>query len=420
MLRIFTDKSYRLAIKERIDDNLKDRKNKAIKFVNIFKSRFYKYQEPSEQYDSLDIDIVKNYNIHRFKGPKKYLCYAPFKNMYFAFNGSVISCCYTRKNVLGKYPDNNIKEIWFGDNYRKLRENIINYDLSLGCAICKTQLESRNYTGTKALLYDDLSRSRKNYPAVMEFELDNKCNLECIMCTGEFSSSIQKNRDKVEPLKSPYDKEFVNQLTEFIPYLKETKFYGGEPFLINIYYDIWEKIIEINPKVRILVQTNSTVLSDRIKSLMEKGRFSINVSLDAVNKDVLENIRKKAVYKEIMENIEYFYNYSRRKKLYFGIVTTPIRQKWHELPGIVEYCNKLNVPFYINTYNYPYEYALWNLEPAKLDEIYYELIKHNFKTITIVQKRNKNHYNDFLKQVLAWKNDRIDGKKYDLQNIGFS
>lgn len=416
-IRLFTDKPYRLVIKERFDDNIKDKLIKTVKFVNIIRSKFYKYHQPSEQYDSLNIDIVKNYNLHRPIGPKKLLCYAPFNNIYFTFDGSMISCCYTRKNVLGKYPDDNIKDAWFGDKYNNLRNKIINYDLTGGCDICKTQLESKNYTGTKALLYDKLSKRIKKYPSSIEFELSNICNLECIMCTGEFSSSIQKHRDNNEPTKSPYNKEFVNQLVEFIPYLKEAKFYGGEPFLINIYFDIWEKIIEINPKVKILIQTNATVLNDRVKAIMERGKFSVNVSIDAINKETFEAIRKNADHNQVMKNIEYFHNYSKKKKLFFGIVSTPIRQSWQEIPEIVKYCNKLNVSFYLNTYNYPYEYALWNLEPSKLDEIYNELSKITFKTVTVIQKRNVNHYNDFLMQIKAWRNDRIEGKSYDLQNV---
>jgi MoaA/NifB/PqqE/SkfB family radical SAM enzyme len=75
-------------------------------------------------------------------------------------------------------------------------------------------------------------------PKVMEFELSNECNLECVMCNGSFSSSIRKNREKLPPIISPYNDDFVNELDAFIPHLTDAKFLGGEPFMIEIYLKI--------------------------------------------------------------------------------------------------------------------------------------------------------------------------------------
>ena len=64
------------------------------------------------------------------------------------------------------------------------------------------------------------------------------------MCGGKWSSAIRKNREGLPPLKNHYDKDFVKQIREFLPFLREARFIGGEPFLINLYYDIWEAITE--------------------------------------------------------------------------------------------------------------------------------------------------------------------------------
>jgi MoaA/NifB/PqqE/SkfB family radical SAM enzyme len=47
------------------------------------------------------------------------------------------------------------------------------------------------------------------YPSMLELELNNTCNLECVMCIGELSSSIRKNREKLPAIRSPYDEAFV-------------------------------------------------------------------------------------------------------------------------------------------------------------------------------------------------------------------
>ena len=113
-------------------------------------------------------------------------------------------------------------------------------------------------------------------------------NLECIMCYGNFSSSIRKNREKLPSTPTVYDEKFLESLDPIIPDLKYVKFLGGEPFLINIYYEVWERIIECNPNCLIDVQTNGTILNDRVKDILERGNFRIGVSLDSLKKETYE------------------------------------------------------------------------------------------------------------------------------------
>ncbi|MBK8698395.1 MAG: radical SAM protein [Saprospiraceae bacterium] len=142
--------------------------------------------------------------------------------------------------------------------------------------------------------------------------MSNTCNLEDIMCSGQVSSSIRTHRDHLPPLPMPYDDAFVTQLREFIPHLHEAKFYGGEPFLIPIYYQIWEAIAELKPELFMFVITNGTVLNSRVKDLLQKGRFELAVSIDALDKTKLESIRKNVHLETLLEHIDYFSTYSRQ------------------------------------------------------------------------------------------------------------
>jgi len=91
--------------------------------------------------------------------------------------------------------------------------------------------------------------SHSTHPTMMEFLLSNTCNPECIMCCGELSSSLRTKREKLPLQKSPYGKEFINQIQEFIPYLKETRFSSsGEAFLIHLNFELGESLIEKNPE----------------------------------------------------------------------------------------------------------------------------------------------------------------------------
>jgi MoaA/NifB/PqqE/SkfB family radical SAM enzyme len=355
-----------------------------------------------KQYDSLPKELVKEYNQHRPLGPQKQLCYAPFKSIYFGNNGDAGVCCYNRKHILGRYPDQSIHQMWFGEEAEKLRDFMSHNDLSLGCLSCKEHLMAGNFDGSKSHQYDANILNKNKYPSVMEFELSNTCNLECEMCNGEFSSLIRAKREGLPPLPQKYNDAFVDQLEEFIPYLEEVKFYGGEPFLIDIYYTIWERIVKINPKVRIQVQTNATTLNTRLKDLMSKIDFHINVSFDSLRKEVYEKIRKNADFDRVTSNIEYFRNYCNERNTYFGISVCAMQQNWKELPDFINYCNERNVPVYFHTVSFPINCSIGEMPAQEIRNVDEFLSRFDFPVGNPVLVKNRQHYFDFKNQVKTW------------------
>jgi hypothetical protein len=80
---------------------------------------------------------IQEYNKTRIGAPHKTFCYIPSKHMFFSFNGVVQNCCYSGKqSYLGKWPDQKVREIWFGDAANRLREAMDANDFSLGCTPC--------------------------------------------------------------------------------------------------------------------------------------------------------------------------------------------------------------------------------------------------------------------------------------------
>jgi MoaA/NifB/PqqE/SkfB family radical SAM enzyme len=153
------------------------------------------------------------------------------------------------------------------------------------------------------------------------------------MCNGNTSSSIRQNRDKLPPLPTPYDDAFVEQLKEFIPHLKEAKFFGGEPFLIHSYFQIWDVMMELNPAISIFVITNGTVLTEKVKELLHKGNFEMAVSIDSIRKERYEYIRKNANYESVMQNLDYFNDYIKSKGKTMSLSFTTQRENWGRIAG---------------------------------------------------------------------------------------
>ncbi|MCF8463397.1 MAG: radical SAM protein [Flavobacteriales bacterium] len=338
------------------------------------------------------------YNSFRPEGSKPLFCYVPFNNISFSFKGRVLACAYNQKVELGKYPNQSIHDMWFSSEMgNSLRTHMEHNDLSYGCKHCKYFAEHRKFSGLKPLVFDKYHDYTKvRYPQVMEFELSSTCNFECVMCNGEVSSSIRKNRDQLPALKSPYDEAFVNQLDEFIPYLKEAKFYGGEPLLIPIYFKIWDRMLRLNPAIKIFTITNGSVMNQNVKDILERGNFDIAVSMDSTQKERLESIRKNVNKEQLLENIAYFNDYCKRRKKNLVISFTMMRINWQDFPDMIRFCNDQNAILYVSYLKTPPRFALWNLPAEELRQIREELVGEVFPRGTFVQNNNAQCFDDLL------------------------
>jgi len=344
-------------------------------------------------------DKLLAYNKSRVTGPEPCVCHAPSRSLYFDIHGKATACCFNRANVLGKFPENSISEIIDGGKRRFLQTELCRQNFMYGCQHCHKLIEAGNFDGAESRLYDNL-KDQAYVPSEIIFELDNTCNLECAMCHGEFSSSIAK-RQGLDKIKHPYSPEFLKQLEAYTPSLKVAKFLGGEPFLISIYYEIWDLIIKLNPKCKINLQTNGTVFNDRVKSYLEKGNFYVGISVDSLQKERFESIRKNAVFENVMDNIDRFIEISKKKNNYVNISVCPMQQNWEEIPAIVEYCNRKNVFVYFNTV-YTSGFAISEMPEDKLLEIleFYKSVK--IEGTGIIAKRNIRFFENLTSNIESW------------------
>ncbi len=350
---------------------------------------------------SLTKEEINNYNKSRKSTSKSILCFAPYTSLYFGINGNIGVCCYNRVHILGTYPETSIIEAWQGSKRLDLISKIKNFDLTSGCQACLMQWKEKAYQSVLAKNFDEFPYSSE-YPVTVEFELSNKCNYECVMCSGEFSSLIQQNRENSQLLPLIYDDKFVEELLPFIPHIKKAKFLGGEPFVIPIYYKIWEAFIRINPKCVLVVQSNGSILNNKIKDLLNQGNFHLSISIDSINKKTYEIIRKNGNFESVFENLLYFIDYCKKHKRYIGISTCFIKQNWREIPEIIEFCNSQNVQINFNRVWHPPECSIWNSSFELLSEVleFYKGIE--FKSKTEISSNNINAFNELKTLLSSW------------------
>ncbi len=81
----------------------------------------------------LSKETIQAYNTSRNCANKNIVCHAPLVNLNFEQTGEVRACCYNFKHVLGKWPDQSLREIWTGQKLADLRSFVAENNLGGGC-----------------------------------------------------------------------------------------------------------------------------------------------------------------------------------------------------------------------------------------------------------------------------------------------
>ena len=332
------------------------------------------------------------------------VCMAPVTTMNFDITGRINACCYNRPYAFGKYPEQRLHDIWFGKARTKLLDEINKYNFDLGCTLCRHQICIQNQ---HALIKQFDKRDLTNYigyPSALEFECDNTCNYECIMCGGKWSSSIRRNREQLPAIKMPYDDDFVKQLDEFIPHLTYVSCCGGEPFVSSLYFKIWNRIAKLNKGCCVCVTSNCSIYNDKVEDILNRLPYmTVTASIDSFNKKTYEFIRKNGNYDNVMKNI---HTLLARKRLVW-INFCPMKYNIYEVPQVMEFCELNNVDItFIPIHEplggklkgihqggkYEYAYSGETVEPARLPDTCLSQIPfiEDFLLSTLPQQELKN------------------------------
>jgi MoaA/NifB/PqqE/SkfB family radical SAM enzyme len=322
--------------------------------------------------------LLREYNAVRRPELTGKFCHAPYISLNFHQSGAVNACCYNRNHVLGRYPENTIEEIWSSANLKMLRQALDRHDFSIGCQGCALVLEERGFLSIHARDYDHKmppsGKLATDAPIHFEFEISNLCNLECVMCDGSFSSSIRKNREKLPPLELPYDREFVRQLRPYWKNARSASFLGGEPFLNQLYYAIWDDIAELNPRLEISIVTNTTVMNDRVRRVLSRLNPHVSMSIDSLKRETYQLIRKNAKYDAVMRNRDEFIRLGRASGRPPVVSFCPMTLNQAEIPDLVLWGLKNSIYVYFNNLWKPAELSLRSLDVGALSDLlaYYE------------------------------------------------
>lgn len=351
---------------------------------------------------------LHSYQRNRATPHKDSVCNAPSTNLYFSVDGQASPCWLYFPMRPPKWgPNRSISDIWNGSEFTKVRKALAEERFIGRCGECKHDIETGNRP--LAAAYDN-EHPIGAWPTMLEMELSNLCNLECVMCHGRLSSKIRKNREHKSPLVSPYDDTFVDQLEEVIPHLQEIRFNGGEPFLQSIVYKITDRIAVINPGLKVTIATNGTVLNDKVRRMLDTCNVHINLSLDSLVPDRYEEIRVHSDFEKVVQNFDQFNAYCKENDRSLCVMVNPMRMNWMEMSDYVWWCNERDVHLWFNTIRKPVNLALHSLPAADLQEIYEASASKELPIAPAgkagqAARNNIKVYENFVHQVATWRDE---------------
>ncbi|MFO0944835.1 MAG: radical SAM protein [Planctomycetota bacterium] len=317
--------------------------------------------------------IIEAYDARRDFSNKSFRsgCYAPYVSMLFDQWGNVRVCCQNYSDLLGNVSQTRLKEIWHGEAYERLRRAVDEYRFDGGCSHCKWQILDGDYTGAYASHFESYSVDSRQQPMpqLMEFNLSNACNLECIMCNAEFSSSIRSRRDHLSPLPHFYGESFFEDLRPMLPGIKVANCIGGEPFLVKEMYRIWDMMIEDGLKTRCHISTNCTVYNAKVERVLEHLPCTFQMSIDGITKETFEKIRVGANFERAMEIFHKLRDYSRSREGHYFINFCLLRQNWRELGKILLFGDEQDCAIAINPVVLPADVSLYTLPREELAQV---------------------------------------------------
>ncbi len=274
--------------------------------------------------------------------PFKALCYAPSVQLTFSPNGDASACCISRSYVLGNVRTHRLDEIWHGERLRRFREELRRYQLPAGCETCYWQLEAGNFETHPIRSFDGFAvHPDEEWPAVLEFAVSNTCNLACIQCCGDYSS-VLRAQEGLPPLAKAYDDQFFADLRKYLPHLQNVSFLGGEPFLQQECYRIWDMLIDMELAPACSITTNGSLYNAKVERVLSELPVNLCISIDGITKETIERIRVNVKYETLMDNIRRFDAYAKgradrhadKRQPWIQFNYCVMRQNWHELADL--------------------------------------------------------------------------------------
>lgn len=289
------------------------------------------------------------------------ICSIPWKTMGINSNGNVFICespSWIPIFVGNILEVNDIFEILNSESALKIRNEIVNgryyYCNNKLCSFFhsidpqrynsspsdKEDYSPLELTSTAGLLLDRI-------PANIIFDFDYTCNFKCPSCRVE---AYNWNND---PIRRPINNQIVEKVKKLIiDKINDTRvtirWCGGEPFMSEVYLDLFEYIIKVkNKNIQNIVQTNGSLLLSKKQLVTNLLPYisEMRISFDAGSPEVYAKTRIGGNWERLIENVKFLVAVKKENNLATKVTADFVVQKnnYKDIPSYFNLCQELGI-----------------------------------------------------------------------------
>lgn len=292
-------------------------------------SRKEDYQYGSSNPLKIDINSVSDRERFLLTQSRTF-CIYPWIHMHAWPTGEAYPCCHAKpRPSFGDTRKETLEQIWNGESFRELRQNLMQDQAHPSCAKCYEQEDAGFFSGRQSANKHHghhIDRVHKTQPdgTLDEFKMtywdirfSNLCNLRCRSCGHIFSSQWYQDQVKLaggdwgkthKPLvyAGRSETDMWEQLQPHLDSVEQIYFAGGEPLLMEEHYNILEELLKLGrTDVRLIYNTNFTHTDLKGRSVFEYWKqfksVAVGASLDAMGPRG-EYIRKGTDWAQVEQN----------------------------------------------------------------------------------------------------------------------
>lgn len=308
---------------------------------------------------------------------KNKICPIPFRQFFLQSSGDVFPCGHLQgtNEVLGNVQDRPLIDIWKGIEAQGFRQRHLNGECS-ACAhnqkLFGCHIQNEDYDSSTLPYKTKIDTP----PSRIDFMVDSKCNIECIMCTN------------VHEKRGGFDNNnfWGEQNRELLSQVDEIEVIGGEPFITPIFFRLIDFVLPVNPCCRWKITTNGHYkLTQNLKEKLTRLNIvNLGFSIDSLRTETFEVIRKGGNLSLALSTLDDYIEFShslgdRKFKIDCNVV---IQQKNAlEAKSFCEFAREKHLGLHFILLKNPLDHSLLNIEMDKRDiifERYLNEIGHSF------------------------------------------
>ncbi len=366
-------------------------------------------------------------------------CPLLWSHLHIGATGDVFPCCIGQwKLPIGNINRQSFDEIWHGDNFKKLRKALYNDKKVPHCSTCYSKEKSSGFSlrhdaikkfhdGSKDMVLHTKEDGTAKYatPIYLDIRFSNICNMQCRMC-GHFSSSkwfadAKKLSEEhgIHDYISGSNKEtaiihgvedgmkLINRLDEYLPYVQEIYFAGGEPLFMEEHYTLLNRMLELGlTDTHIRYSTNLSIMKYKKTRVVDIWKKFENVycagSVDTYGARA-ENIRRETKWDVIEANMAMLHKEVPHVRI--GIAPTMQIMNAHTVCELQKnwiekgYVDKTNI--FWNILQNPPFYNLQNMPQHLKDEVKEIWLEH----LDWLGQKDSGPVHDTVKITIDWMSD---------------